>query len=290
MQKVINWFNQPYPYEGTWQDSIKGAFTGGLFVFLFLVVFQPFGLHVEKGHFWSFVLVCSYFGLITATILLLLTLTMQIAPSFFKEDGWVIWKEIITNIVVVMMIGTGNMLLASYIFGQTLSIPVFWFWQKITLSVGILPILFTAYTKQQILQKRHTKGADDLNTKITEHSKVSSNQPTALTLTGDNQNESFSISPTNIFYLESADNYVRIFYQKDGAIADMLLRSTLKKMEQQLADFPRLFRCHRTYMVNLDQVERVSGNAQGYKLHLKNGEVLIPVSRSLNAEIDKRLN
>lgn len=289
MQKIINWFNRPYPYEGTWRESLKGAFYGGFFVFLFLVVFQPFGLHAAKGHWGYLILVCSYFGLITAAILVLLSLTMRIAPSFFKEDGWVIWKEVITNIVVVMMIGTGNMLLASYMFGQTLSMPVFWFWQKITLSVGILPILFTTYTKQQILQKKHTKGADDLNTKITEYPKVKTDPPTELTLVGDNQNESFSILPFSILYLESADNYVRVFYQKDGTIADTLLRSTLKKMEQQLADYPQLFRCHRTYMVNLDQVERVSGNAQGYKLHLKKCEVLIPVSRSLNAEIDKRL-
>ena len=134
------------------------------------------------------------------------------------------------------------------------------------------------------------RGADDLNIKIAEHPVHQKEKPFSVSLIGDNQNESFSILPADLLYLEAADNYVRIFYQKNGAVADVLLRSTLKKMEQQLAGYPQLFRCHRTYIVHLDQVERVSGNAQGYKLHLKNCSALVPVSRSLNAEIDKRLS
>ena len=60
-------------------------------------------------------------------------------------------------------------------------------------------------------------------------------------------------------------------------------------MEKQLSDLPQFFRCHRTYLVNLDRVGHVSGNAQGYKLHLEGIDNLVPVSRSLNEEINLRL-
>jgi hypothetical protein len=41
--------------------------------------------------------------------------------------------------------------------------------------------------------------------------------------------------------------------------------------------------------VNLPAVEHVSGNAQGYKLHLKNVQELVPVSRNLNAQLTEQL-
>lgn len=56
-------------------------------------------------------------------------------------------------------------------------------------------------------------------------------------------------------------------------------------MEENLAEFPEFYRCHRTYIVNLQKVKHISGNAQGYKLHLENIDTLIPVSRSLNEGI-----
>lgn len=69
-----------------------------------------------------------------------------------------------------------------------------------------------------------------------------------------------------------------------------MLRSSLKKVSEQLEAFPQCFRCHRTHLVNLDQVTAVLGNAQGYKLQLAFGDQLIPVSRSLNDTIRTRLN
>jgi DNA-binding LytR/AlgR family response regulator len=49
-----------------------------------------------------------------------------------------------------------------------------------------------------------------------------------------------------------------------------------------------LLRC--AYIVNLDQVLQLSGNAQGLRLHLKGIDTTIPVSRTLNNEIRARLN
>ena len=68
-----------------------------------------------------------------------------------------------------------------------------------------------------------------------------------------------------------------------------MLRSTLKKMEDAVADYSFLFRCHRTYLVNMELVVKVIGNAQGYRLHLSGLEESIPVSRNLNDMVQKML-
>lgn len=82
-------------------------------------------------------------------------------------------------------------------------------------------------------------------------------------------------------YAESADNYVKVFYTG----GQQLIRSTLKQLEDSFRGNERIFRCHRTYLVNLDRVIHISGNAQGYKLHLEGVVQTIPVSRSLNGQI-----
>ena len=63
-----------------------------------------------------------------------------------------------------------------------------------------------------------------------------------------------------------------------------LLRSSLSRLEKQI-DQPHIVRCHRSYVVNINRVERVTGNAQGYKLHLFAGQFLIPVARQYNESL-----
>ena len=56
-------------------------------------------------------------------------------------------------------------------------------------------------------------------------------------------------------------------------------RVTLSSFEIQLKEVSSLVRCHRSYMVNLNKVKNISGNAQGLKLELINHSEIIPVSR-----------
>ena len=63
----------------------------------------------------------------------------------------------------------------------------------------------------------------------------------------------------------------------------------MKKAEETTLPFSGLFRCHRAFIINLDKVTHVEGNAQGYKLRIQDYEELIPVSRNLSAEFSDRL-
>ncbi|MFN0037244.1 MAG: LytR/AlgR family response regulator transcription factor, partial [Saprospiraceae bacterium] len=105
---------------------------------------------------------------------------------------------------------------------------------------------------------------------------------------GENQNETLTLDASQIAYLAAQDNYVQVSFFENGALRSRLLRATMRKMEDALADWPQFFRCHRTYVVNFDKLEKVSGNAQGYRLHLAGVEETIPVSRNLNEVVRGR--
>lgn len=79
--------------------------------------------------------------------------------------------------------------------------------------------------------------------------------------------------------LSAEENYVEVRLQREKDPV-LLVRSTLAGLEAQLAAFhPRLFRCHRTHLVNTAKIRNVSGNAQGLRLKLEGLDEPIPVSR-----------
>lgn len=62
-----------------------------------------------------------------------------------------------------------------------------------------------------------------------------------------------SINVENVFYAESADNYVIIKYINNDKLVDFFLRTNLKKLSDDLRDTP-IQRCHRSFMINLIHV------------------------------------
>jgi DNA-binding LytR/AlgR family response regulator len=84
----------------------------------------------------------------------------------------------------------------------------------------------------------------------------------------------------DILYLESLENYVRIFTSQ----GQFVVYSTLKDLESRLSD-PPFFRVHRSHIVNLDQVQ---GYEEGCVLFGRQDAV--PVSRSCKEALRRRLN
>lgn len=63
-----------------------------------------------------------------------------------------------------------------------------------------------------------------------------------------------SVAADNLLYIESADNYVKIWYMNKGKVTHYMLRNTMKAIDKQYAGTP-LRRCHRSYIVNFDKIQ-----------------------------------
>lgn len=66
-------------------------------------------------------------------------------------------------------------------------------------------------------------------------------------------NMKLSIDQDSIYYIESQDNYVRIYYELEGRLASYMLRCRTQQMERML-EGTDILRCHRSYFVNLSKV------------------------------------
>lgn len=285
MQKILNWLNQPYPCEKNWPRTLRTALWAGAFVSLFLFFLKPFGTQIDEGYEWIYLKICVCFGLVTAAVILIVNALSLILPAIFNEEKWRVWKEILFNVFFIVLIGLGNLLLAHLTINIPLDAESFLAWQGMTFAVGIFPALIGAFLTQMKLNRKYAAEAAQLSRQVQPHEP--SHQ--IVTLAGDNLNETLRLGAHQIACISAADNYVQVFFFENEALKSRMLRATLKKMEDALAACPQFFRCHRTYIVNLEKVEKVSGNAQGYRLHLAGVEATVPVSRNLNEAIQEKL-
>lgn len=80
---------------------------------------------------------------------------------------------------------------------------------------------------------------------------------------------------TDILYLEADDYYCKVHTEDESYLAT----KTLKKLSVQLPSEGPFFRCHRSYMVNLNRITEIS------ETHVFLGNYKVPLSRSKRAEI-----
>ncbi len=109
-----------------------------------------------------------------------------------------------------------------------------------------------------------------------------------LQLPDDNGNIKFSLPIDDLLYLESTDNYVLIFYKHGEEFKKELLRNSLKNLEVVLKDLP-VKRCHRSYMVNLNNLTFVKKSGQKMSLVVCNIPNTIQVSKTYQKDFKEYL-
>ena len=98
-----------------------------------------------------------------------------------------------------------------------------------------------------------------------------------------------SVAKENLLYIESADNYICVWYKKNNILKKQLLHITMKEISEQLAD-TNIVRCHRSYMINLDLVKFMRREKGNLFLEFEEPGVReIPISKTYGEAVLRRL-
>ena len=98
----------------------------------------------------------------------------------------------------------------------------------------------------------------------------------------------FTVKLENIYYIKAEGNYVNVFYNNKGGISSFVLRNKIQAIEDNLAGTP-LMRCHRTYIVNSNNIKLIRTEDEGYYIDFNQpGLESVPVSRTYSEKIVKR--
>ncbi len=274
---IIDFARKPYPLGlNKWGIIISIS----LFVSLFMVVFQPFGLqNLESGQ--KSLLLTGY-GLVTFVVLVLDMIFLPIVfPGVFKEEKWTIFRETAWLAWIVITISFGN-----YVYSDVLSI-VHWVGIKgylyfivFTFTIAIIPIVGVTVLSYNRLLKKNLRASQELNKLIGGKAENESGHDHSLVIASENNNQKIEIPGSNLICIESEGNYVNAWYIEEGKIIRMMIRNTIKNVESQIEKADNLFKCHRAYIVNLSHIKKVKGNSQGYRLEVNYLDKEIPVSRN----------
>lgn len=288
-----NLLSRPYRLPNIGTASWRNALVFGLFIFLFLQAFQPFGMSAYPGSFWQIAL---GYGLTCAAVMLLLNgVVATLLPHFFSEPDWTVGREIAWILVNLALIGLANLLYSVAIGFARFSAEMFLWFEGYTVLIGLFPITAGILWKEARLSRRYEQGSERLNTVIP-HVEAVIEEPiesdpaplppvSSITIPSENGREDLNLPLSELLFICSAGNYLEVHQATGSDVKRHVLRGSLKNAEEALTAYPRLLRCHKSHLVNLDRVTKVSGNAQGYHLHLDQGEVTVPVSRKLNESL-----
>jgi competence protein ComGF len=297
---MISFFKKPYPYYTFSIRDVYSNFLIGCFVAFFLIVFQPFGVSIWQTN--HKLLKLFGFGFVSFICPLFYRL---VSSTLFKksnpEETWTVWKETLSLLFVIVFIAFGNLY-----FGNLIRISHFNLQELIltliaTLLLAIFPITANVALKYNRYFTLNQKEAELMETevlnfqqrleldKIVEEKDIVASEDPVLVLTAENGKDTFEIKLKELLYIESSDNYSTIVFFKNTDTNKQLLRSSLKRLESQIM-FPFIIRCHRSYIVNLKQIEHIKGNSQGYRIDFKMEiKDTIPVSRNYSKALFERL-
>lgn len=89
-----------------------------------------------------------------------------------------------------------------------------------------------------------------------------------------------SVRRENLVLIESADNYVCVYYLNGDKTKKTMVRNTLSRVAEHLKG-SRIVRCHRSYMINLDHAKILHRDKEGVFIELGiEGMPDVPISRT----------
>ena len=98
-----------------------------------------------------------------------------------------------------------------------------------------------------------------------------------------------SVRREHLLLLESADNYVCVWYINNAAPKKILVRNTLTRIAKELAT-THIQRCHRSYIINLDLIKVMRREKEGIYVEFgMDGVPDVPISKTYLESINKWL-
>lgn len=276
---MFKFLDKTYPFNDDLKYNSIVVFFISVGVFVFLLLFQPFDISslATKDKYYLML----GFGLVTFLALSInLLFITSIFNRMFSNTTWNIKKEILWNIWILFSISTGY-----YLYCRYLGILEFQYNIVITiLLAAVFPISALIIINYSRILRMHLRFATELNKKLKENKNI---QEKIVLFESDYQKDSLSVKVSQILFIRSANNYIEVFWKENGIVKNQLVRCSLTKAEQIVKEEKFIFKCHRSYLVNINFIENVEATPQGYKLTYDKIDFSVPVSKNFSNRLSE---
>jgi hypothetical protein len=259
-----------------------------LFAVLYLLVSIPFSknawFRLGNSVFFGFT---ALFVLGCLVIVILSRVIMYHTRNRFKMKYWhyIVWC--IGEIVVICVLYT---LLTTLIAQPEDMSPVWVFLHSLQYGAMCLAVPYVlAAMFLTIIHQERTIRLMNMREVVTDEPLPASEQK--ITLFDNSGALKLSVSSDNLYYIESDDNYIKVWYTDGkGELKTYMLRCRLKTVEESFLGSD-LVRCHRKFIVNMAKVTLLRKERDGYLLDLDNDRIApIPVTKTYAAQVLSRFS
>ena len=301
------------------KDTFTTRIISTVFTVLALAVFKPFGLEAWQWMAYVHLLAFGALGLSACAVTeAILKYIVRKPRSYEQGVDYIIkrnlWFQLINTPLVAVLICLyrhfamsntvqGNVLSWSNFF-ETLVIIAFCsfaiglYWRFKFRSRYLAAELEETRLLNEQLQLLQQEAEQRAQTTLTAQSaeSIETKQPLtntaplpqAVTLSGTTS-ETVALHIPDLLYIEAVGNYVKIYQLDEGHVRTDMLRATSKQMEDDLLAYPMIVRCHRAFLVNLQQVEKIVSKSGTMQLLIKHSNDALPVSRSNMSQVKEAI-
>ena len=276
---ILGILNKPHPFIFNRYSVLLPS----LITFLVLVLLKPFEFgtfSIDQLLIWSFI----FAAIIGLTVLSSVSAIIKLLGQPGIED-WKVKNEILLFLFVLAIISLVIFALFSILNPTVNRLDLFSLVVLRTLAIGLFPVLILVFYEQNHYQKIKRRQAERVNQELLKNKnplppkKTNATLPEKIVLVAENDKIALQVTPTSLYFVKSEGNYVEVFYHQNQKIQKELIRNSLKSIEEQLSAYD-FFRCHNRFIINLQHLQKVEGNARNFDIELANIEEKIPVSRS----------
>ena len=282
----MNFFSQHIPrYLLTKRSLTIMVTSAAAFAFLFIIIYKPFNVEhwaeVSRFVFIACVLGIVLLGMSIAAI-------SRIIMCYYAKKHSISYLQYIAWVFVELVLMSVAFTVCSTLTGVQLDIAEAF--EKSLLNTSLILLIpyiitITAFTLQD-RNERLRQIEDDYDKAMQQRADIK-----GLISFYDERGElQLSVTKDNLLYIESADNYINVWYMKGNLPKKLMLRNTLKRTAELLAE-TNVMRCHRGFMVNMEQVKLLRREKESFYLELGiEGVKDIPVSKTYGEAVMKWLS
>jgi DNA-binding LytR/AlgR family response regulator len=280
---MFHLIRQPFPFSRGLKKEILYICVIGVFaviIFYFLRLFR-FGSQHDT-------LLLLGFGLVSIIAAVSFTLISHFFYDFFTRDrSWTIGHEIIRSLLYLMFVGTGIMIYSDMAGIAVINLSNFFLYQFYTLLLGAMPVIARVILLRNWRLRKELQEA----LKMTEYlggQKIRSDEK-IIRLESPFTDKTLELSNHLLLYIEAAQNYIIVVWYDDKVIRKEMIRLTMKEAFRQISD-PLVLFCHRSYMVNLRRIKKISSREGNAEIIMQDCDILIPLSDTYKKDIKEKLN
>lgn len=205
------------------------------------------------------------------------------AVSYWTYACWIIGELLVMSVVYAAFPIVARFTTPSVTFSSLYKESILYTFFILLIPYAIFILWFSLKDKTLELQKLKLKWMEQEREKNLE-----THDGTLLNFVDEKGDFCLSVRQENLFYIDAADNYVKVHYKNGGKVQHFVIRNSLKNIEAQFQDYG-LVRCHRSYIVNFYAVKVLRRSDEGLMLEFDDETIKnIPVSRSYSEEVIKR--